>query len=185
MLELGLVDRSKAEDAWGKDEKLAMWNSLLSQAAIDQLLIDFGDFHDACLREIAVSTETYVGEDLAMSCPPHLDTSVLLLFQRQARPLSVIEIKCEAVTDLHFTPTTDGCDSIISSGTLSLADGGVRLAINFFGAPLKSLPGSHIVMRSRADKQSDLVVTARSVFWRALQDGLGHSLRYRPTESSS
>ncbi len=162
-----------------------MWNSLLSQAAIDQLLIDFGDFHDACLREISVSTETYVGENLAMSCPPHLDTSVLLLFQRQARPLSVIEIKCEAVTGVHFTPTADGCDSIISSGTLSLADGGVRLAINFFGGPLQGLPNSSIFIRSRADKQSDLVVTARSVFWRSLEHGLGDKLRYRQKESGS
>ena len=112
-----------------------MWNSLLSQSAIDQLLIDFGDFHDACLREISVSTETYVGENLGMSCPPHLDTSVLLIFQRQARPLPVIEIKCEEVTDLHFTPTADGCDSIISSGTLSLSDGGVRLADQLFWQP--------------------------------------------------
>ena len=162
-----------------------MWNSLLSQSAIDQLLIDFGDFHDACLREISVSTETYVGENLAMSCPPHLDTSVLLVFQRQARPLPVIEIKCEEVTDLHFTPTADGCDSIISSGTLSLADGGVRLAINFFGSPLQGLPGSSIFIRSRAEKQSDLVVTARSVFWRPLEDGLGDKLRYRQKESTS
>ena len=161
-----------------------MWNSLLSQSAIDQLLIDFGDFHDACLREISVSTETYVGENLAMSCPPHLDTSVLLVFQRQARPLAVIEIKCEEVTDLHFTPTADGCDSIISSGTLSLADSGVRLAINFFGSPLQGL-GSSIFIRSRAEKQSDLVVTARSVSWRSLEDGLGDKLRYRQKESTS
>jgi len=161
-----------------------MWNSLLSQAAIDQLLIDFGDFHDACLREISLATETYVGGNLAMSCPPHLDTSVLLLFQRQARPLSVIEIKCEEVTDLHFTPTADGCDSIISSGTLSLADGAVRLAINFFGGPLQGLPNSSIFIRSRGNKQSDLVVTARSVFWRSLEDGLGERLRYRPKEES-
>lgn len=162
-----------------------MWNSLLSQAAIDQLLIDFGDFHDACLREISVSTETYVGDNLAMACPAHLDTSVLLVFQRQMRPLPVIEIKCEEVTNLQLTPTAAGSDSIISSGTLSLADGGVRLAINFFGAPLKSLPGSRIVMRSRADKQSDLVVTARLVSWRSLEDGLGEGLRYRPKEGSS
>lgn len=159
-----------------------MWNSLLSQAAIDQLLIDFGDFHDACLREVSIATESYVGENLAMSCPPHLDTSVLLLFQRQARPLPVIEIKCEEVTDLHFTPTADGCDSIISSGTLSLADDGVRLAINFFGGPLQGLPNSSIFIRSRGNKQSDLVVTARAVFWRSLEDGLGNKLRYRPKE---
>ena len=161
-----------------------MWNSLLSQAAIDQLLIDFGDFHDACLREVSIATESYVGENLAMSCPPHLDTSVLLLFQRQARPLPVIEIKCEEVTDLHFTPTADGCDSIISSGTLSLADGGVRLAINFFGGPLQGLPNSSIFIRSRGNKQSDLVVTARAVFWRSLEDGLGSKLRYRPNEGN-
>ena len=156
-----------------------MWNSLLSQAAIDQLLIDFGDFHDACLREISIATETYVADNLAMNCPPHLDTSVLLLFQRQARPLPALEIKCEEVSELHFTPTADGCDSIISSGTVSLADGGVRLAINFFGSPLQGLPGSSIFLRSRANKQSDLVIMARSVFWRSLEDGLGDKLRYR------
>ncbi|HET6671151.1 MAG TPA: hypothetical protein VFH15_13060 [Pyrinomonadaceae bacterium] len=160
-----------------------MWNNLLSQAAIDQLLIDFGDFHDACLREISIATETYVADNLSMNCPPHLDTSVFLLFQRQERPLPAIEIKCEAVSELHFIPTADGCDSIISSGSMSLAEGGVRLAINFFGSPLQGLPGSSIFFRSRANKQPDLVVMARSVSWRSLEEGLGDALRYRQKEA--
>lgn len=154
-----------------------MWNSLLSQSAIDQLLIDFGGFHDACLREISVATETYVGDNLSMSCPSHLDTSVLLSFQRQMRPLSAIEIKCEKVTSLHFIPSADGCDSIVAGGNLLLAEDEILLAVSFFGAPMKGPPGGLFIQSS--SEHPDLSVTARTASWRSIENGLGNALRYR------
>lgn len=157
-----------------------MWTSLDSQAAIEQLLVGFGGFHDACLREISVATETYVAETLAMHCAPHLDTSVLLFFQRQVRPLSAIEIKCEQVTGLHYTPSAEDCDSIVMSGTLSLSGGEVRLAIHLVGGRLRGGPGSVAPIRPR--NQPDLEVTARSMSWRTVEAGLGSALRYRTLE---
>ena len=162
-----------------------MWNSLLSQPAIDQLLHDFGGFHDACLREIPVATENYVSEDLGMSCPSHLDTSVLLSFQRQARPLSAIEIKCEEVTSLHFIPTADGCDSIVWGGTLSLAEGEILLAVNFVGGPMRGPPSGSLTIQSSSDEQPNLLVTAGKAYWRAIEDGLGDALRYRRSEGEA
>ena len=159
-----------------------MWASLDSQAAIEQLLSGFGGFHDACLREISVATETYVAESLAMHCPPHLDTSVLLFFQRQGRPLSAIEVRCEQVTGLHYTPSAEDCDSIVTSATLSLSDGVVRLAVHLIGGLLRGGPrGGALFNPIRT--QPDLEVTARSVSWRPIEAGLGNALRYRRLEA--
>jgi hypothetical protein len=159
-----------------------MWSELDSPTAIDRLIVEFGGFHDACLREISVATETFVGEGLAMSCPPNLDTSVLLFFQRQAGSVSGIEISCREVTGLHFKPSPEGCDSIIMRGAIGLAQGMVRLAVNFVAGPLKAAPNSRTFIEARSFEQPDLEVTARSMVWRPLENSLGKARRYRTQE---
>jgi hypothetical protein len=159
-----------------------VWNELTSAEAINRLIVGFGGFHDACLREISVATETYVGEGMAMSCPSNLDTSVLLFFQRDAGPVSAVEIHCREVTGLHLKPSAEGCDSIIMGGAIGLAQGAVRLAVNFIAGPMRAVPNSRVYIPGRSFEQPDLEVTARSMVWRPLENSLGRVRRYRPQE---
>lgn len=159
-----------------------MWNELDSPAAINRLIAAFGGFHDACLREISVATETYVGKDMAMRCPPNLDTSVLLFLQRGAAPVSAVEIHCREVTGLHLKPSPEGCDSIIMGGAIGLGQGAVRIAVNFIAGPMRAAPDSRIFIPARSFEQPDLELTARSVVWRPLENSLGKGRRYRPQE---
>jgi hypothetical protein len=159
-----------------------VWNDLDSAEAIDRLLVGFGGFHDACLREISVATETYVGEGMAMSCPSNLDTSVRLFFQRGGATIPALEIDCREVTSLHLEPSAEGCDSIIAGGAIGLREGQVRLAVNFIGGPLKAAPDSRVFIPARPLERPDLEVTARSMSWRPLENSLGRARRYRPQE---
>jgi len=74
-----------------------MWIALDSQQAIDDLDDRFGGFHDGCLREVSLATETYVDEGGGMACPGHLDTSALLLFLSQNESLPAIELRCTGI----------------------------------------------------------------------------------------
>src|SRR5438105_5621915 len=104
------------------------WILLDAQKAVDDLMKAFAGFHDACLREVSIATETYVDDRGAMSCPAHLDTSALLFFQSQGARNRAIELHCEAVSLIRVSPTPEGHDSILSGAAIS-RDGAVyRLA---------------------------------------------------------
>lgn len=159
-----------------------MWINIDSQSSIDRLLKEFGGFHDACLREVSIATETYVGEDLGMSCPGELDTSALFCFQAQNRSLSAIEIKCDRVTAIRLTPTPDGCDSIIMGGETTTNGKICHIALNFIGGPLTGPPNSSIFIKNRSYQEPDIEITAEAIAWRPIHDGLGIRLRYRRAE---
>jgi hypothetical protein len=160
-----------------------MWINLDSQSSIDRLLSEFGGFHDACLREVSIATETYVGENLGMTCPGELDTSALFFFQAQSRSLPAIEIKCERVTAIRLTPTPDGCDSIIMGGEITTTGKICRIALNFIGGPLTGPPNSSIFIKNRSYEEPDIEITAEAIAWRPIYDALGNRLRYRRPES--
>ena len=84
------------------------------------MLDTFGGFHDSCLKELYMSTESNVSEDLSMAAPTGLDTNVRILFQRQFRNPSAIELLFEGVTQLHMLPSPENYDSIIFDATLIL-----------------------------------------------------------------
>src|SRR5438128_2002435 len=94
------------------------WTSLTCQSDLDNLSKLFGGFHDGCIREAHVWTETYVDPDLCMSCPGDLDTRVRLLVQRQFESPSAIELFFEQVTMFHLLPSPENYDSIIFGATM-------------------------------------------------------------------
>lgn len=83
----------------------------------------FGGFHDSCLKELYMSTETFVAEDLSMSMSVNLDTSVRILFQRQDRDPSAVELLFKRTTHFHIYPRGENQDSIIYGAKLVLEEG--------------------------------------------------------------
>jgi len=156
-----------------------MWITLESEPEIGELLERFDGFHDSCLREVSVSTETFIDEQGAMECPGHLDTSALLFFQSQNKELRAIELRCTGITSFRLRPSADNCDSIISSGTISKSDGQFRLAISFVGGPLTGPPNSGMWLPTRPPEDPDLEIVAQSMVWRPLSDAMGDRFRYR------
>lgn len=89
------------------------WIELKEKSEIKKLLEDFGYFHDGCLKEMHMWTDTYVEEKLNMNAPGELDTNVKLLFQRQFKNPSVIELWFEGVTEIRILPTPENFTSIL------------------------------------------------------------------------
>jgi hypothetical protein len=158
---------------------MPLWIQLDSQPAIEDLLERFNGFHDGCLREVALATETFVDERGAMACPGHLDTSALLYFQSQSEHLPAIEIRCVGISQFRLRPTGDNCDSIISYGTVAQEQARCRLAVSFVGGPLTGPPNGAVWVSPAPPEDPDLEVVARSMAWRPLADARGEGLRYR------
>lgn len=160
---------------------MSTWINWDSQDAIDSFLTTSGSFHDACLRQLLISTETYVANNLGMACPGQLDTGAVLFMQSQNRHLPAFEIKCERVTGIRVTPSPDGCDSIIASGDIVKEGEMYRLVLRFIGLPLRGEPNSTISMPER--DQPDIEVTAQVMAWRPVPNGLGERPMYVSREA--
>ena len=144
----------------------ASWKPLTSQADCDALMKLFGGFHDGCIREAHVWTETSVDAALGMSCPSHLDTRIQLLIQRQWKAPSAIELLFEQVVTFHLQPSADNYDSIIFSAEMLCRDD------TFYWADLGGwLPES-------PSSNDATWVAAKSVSWRDASEWMGSDLHY-------
>lgn len=99
------------------------WIEVKDSKDIENLLDKFGGFHDSCLKELYMWTESYVDENLSMGISPELDTNVRILFQRQFHDPSAIELLFEGVTQFHIVPSPINYDSIIYDAKLILHKG--------------------------------------------------------------
>ena len=99
------------------------WIEVKDSKDIENLLDIFGGFHDSCLKELYMWTESYVDENLSMGMSTELDTNVRILFQRQYRDPSAIELLFEGVTQFHIVPSPINYDSIIYGAKLILHEG--------------------------------------------------------------
>ncbi|WP_071395091.1 hypothetical protein [Bacillus tuaregi] len=99
------------------------WVEVINNKDIEEVLDKFGYFHDSCLKELYMWTDSYVGENLSMGMSPELDTNVRILFQRQYNDPSAIELLFEGVTQFHIVPSPINYDSIIYDAKLILHKG--------------------------------------------------------------
>jgi hypothetical protein len=149
------------------------WINVRSRADVDYLLDRFGGFHDSCLREMHVWTEHWVGEDLAMAAPPHLDTRVRVLFHRQSRDPSAIEILFSQVTRLNLVPSPEDYDSIIFEATLLIRGDNLYWSDHAGWSP------------DAPDRDRSTWIAAKQLAWREASEWLGNRLRYGPSTGCS
>ncbi len=96
------------------------WKEIYNDQDIDSLLNLYGFFHDACLREVHIVTRESVTKDLTMKFDGELIAT--LLFQRQYRNPSVIELRFEDVKQFNFNPPEPNYDSVIYDATFKKID---------------------------------------------------------------
>lgn len=146
------------------------WTAIVSQADIERLLDVFGGFHDACLREVHIWADTYVMPDLRMHCPGDLDTRARILFQRQFRDPSAIELLFEQVVAFHLQPSPPNYDSIIYDAAMLLVDG-----VYYWAESDDWSPNSQ-------SRDSSTWIAAKTVSWRDASDWMGDELRFGTRE---
>ena len=76
------------------------WQTVQSQAELDQLLDHFGGFHDGLIKEVHLLNAGYVrAEDLGMLTAPF---TARVLFQRQFRDPAALEVMFEGLHSLRI-----------------------------------------------------------------------------------
>ena len=91
------------------------WKEIKEDKDIETLLQSYGDFHDGCLREVHIVTKESVDSKLSMSFDGRLTAT--LLFQRQYKNPTVIELKFEDLGQFNFNPPAPNYNSVIYDAT--------------------------------------------------------------------
>lgn len=142
------------------------WNKFNNSTDIENFMDLFGEFHDSCLKELYMSTETFVDEELSMSMSVNLDTCVRILFQRQDRDPSAIELLFKGVTHFHIYPRAENQDSIIYGAKLLLIEG------QFYWAEDEEWQIDQPFL------QPISWISAKEIYWRDVSPWMGKKRRY-------
>lgn len=146
-----------------------MWNEIKCNQDIEHLLTAYNGFHDSCLKEVVVKTGRYVGQDFSMALPDPGHAEVRLLIQRQAGPLSTIELLFEAVHE--YCLCQDDGDGIIFDAAFFMKKGLIHWA-DFEGWTPENKSFSTITY-----------IISKHLKWRDKSDWLGDKERYGELES--
>ncbi len=84
---------------------------------VEQLMNDFGSFHDSCIKELVYISGGYVEENGAMN-PFDSVKCVIIVFQSQEAKYRTIEVKFEGVVQMNLVPKPDDYDNIIYEASL-------------------------------------------------------------------
>jgi hypothetical protein len=139
------------------------WNQINNKEDIKFLMNKFGGFHDSCLKELLLSTESFVDQNFAMA--PNPNTNVRVLLQRQNEDASAIELLFEEINKITIVPAPENCDSIILGATILYQDG------LYFWANVDDWT---------PEENSDYVswISAKSLKWRDVSSWMGEKMRY-------
>ena len=137
-----------------------MWTEIKDQSDIDKLLESYGYFHDSCLRDVYISTREFIDEKLTMHFENKLTAS--LLFQRQFRSPTVLELKFEDIEQFNFKPFDETTNAVIYDATLMTANG------LFYWADFADW--------EIGDKDS-ISISGKKLFWRLRPELIGNTKR--------
>lgn len=103
------------------------WNELNTQDDINTLLETFGYFHDGCIKELKYISGKYVTENLSMY-PINSQRILSVIYQRQGRNPSVIEVVFEGLIKLNLEPNDEHSDGIIYGVYMAINDNAIYWA---------------------------------------------------------
>ena len=96
-----------------------MWHEINSQGDLDSFMNMLWHFHDSCLKELKYISGAYVKNDLAM-WPINEKRSLRVIFQRQAKKSSVIEVEFLGLKRLSMIPADEKYTCEILGATMLL-----------------------------------------------------------------
>ena len=143
------------------------WNIIKTQADADALMRTFMGFHDSCIREAHLWTDLWVSEDSNMHLAVPTDNKLRLLFQRQWKNPSAIELLFEKVIRFNMVPAPDNNDPIIYDATLIAWDGEIFWADDCSCTP------------DNPNRDRYTWISAKKLSWHPV-DWLGPQLHYGP-----
>lgn len=142
------------------------WIEIKSEEEANNLLKEFGYFHDACIKEAHLWTQHRVNKNLSMSCSGGLDTSIKFVVQRQFSNPSCIEMLFEKVTRINIVPSPENYDQIIYEALIGIEDGEFFWSVDSSERPKDLNPSRDTWIKSKILK------------WRVADEMLGTELSY-------
>ena len=98
-----------------------MWNEIITQSDIDNLMKKYGHFHDSCVKEMKYLSGAFVDPDLSMYALS--DKRILkILIQRQYREPTTIELEFSGLIKLSLPPYGDGLSSELFEAVMFIED---------------------------------------------------------------
>ncbi|MCL2354782.1 MAG: hypothetical protein FWC68_02680 [Oscillospiraceae bacterium] len=97
------------------------WIEIKNNEDIESLMKLYGGFHDGCIKEIRYISGMCVGENLSMN-PINNKRDVYILFQRQFKDPSTIEMLFEKIDCLYLNPRSEQYDGIIYDAYMCFED---------------------------------------------------------------
>lgn len=98
-----------------------MWNYIRDEKDVVYLFDLYGNFHDSCIKEFKYISGAFVSEDLSMQ-PCNNKRNLKIIFQRQYKNPSVIEIEFLGLKQLILFPLDENYTSEISTATMIYND---------------------------------------------------------------
>lgn len=143
------------------------WNEIKNQADIDDFMNMFDYFHDSCLKELRYESGAYVDKNLYMS-PINSKRNIYVIFQRQDKNPSAIEMLFENIECMHLRPVNDSYTSEISEAFIRAENG---LIVWFDENTFKN---SYLELY----ENNNTWIKAHKVFWREINECMGESPIY-------
>lgn len=103
------------------------WNSINTKDDIDKLINVFGNFCDSCIKEVHYISGAYVNKDLEMNAI-NKKRNVTVVFQRQEKKPSTIEVIFEKISRLNLAPVDERYDCVISDVFIDIFNGEIYWA---------------------------------------------------------
>jgi len=147
-----------------------MWNEIKSQDDIDSFLEMYGWFHDGCIKELKYTSGAFVSKNLSMRPFDH-DHVLRIVFQRQYRDPSVIEMEFMRIKRLHLVPADLNYDCIIMDTTMLMKDNYIYWC------------DEGNISENEIDDYGGTLIFAERVRWRTAEEFIGSDEVYRAVSS--
>lgn len=140
-----------------------MWNEISSQKDANNLLELFGYFHDGCIKELKYVSGQSVDSDMGMM-PINEKRELCLIFQRQWRDPSVIEIVFSGLSLLHLAPVDENYTAEISEANMEFSEDGVFWVDGSL---------SEKELHNASDSEEYTWIKAKKAKWRIVEEFIG------------
>lgn len=137
-----------------------MWNEIKDSNDIYEFMERIIYFHDSCIKEIKYVSGAYVNENLSMR--PINESRVLsVIFQRQFKDISMIELQFEGIDYLKLFPNNENYTCEILDSSMFMFNNRIYWA------------DSEDVSSSNFESYDGTLICASKLRWRAIEGCIG------------
>ena len=98
------------------------WNKINTLIDLENFMTIFGSFHDSCIKELKYISGAFVSTDLGMN-PINNTRSLKIIFQRQYKNPTTIEIEFAELSNLILSPVNSNFTCELQGASMFIKEG--------------------------------------------------------------